>query len=228
MRSPRCFRSTVRASLRNSPHEPSCRTRPTPGRGLGDARAHAGAPSHTTPYGVFEVGAKIGLAAGEVSGASSVPRTTARAAFYFRGPAIDACAEAEQRGRQGRLMLHPSAHPSWPSQVAAEPVERLPACDGVRRASCPNRGPWRCRPLTPTDPRPASIPPHIIEQTSTGEFRQAINVFIGLECDRPKRNWPSSCRRCSPAGQVRRLAQPARLRGQGVQPAAVLGCAGGA
>ncbi|MCB0240049.1 MAG: hypothetical protein KDH08_15700, partial [Anaerolineae bacterium] len=56
---------------------------------------------HESPYGSFAIGVKIGLAAGPVEWCIVRATDDRRAMYYFRGPAIDACAEAEHQAKAG-------------------------------------------------------------------------------------------------------------------------------
>ena len=136
---------------------------------------------HETPYGVFEVGVKIGLATGDVAWGIVRSEDDARAAFYFRGPAIDACAEAEHHAQTGDLILHPSAMGALRNAIEGEE-----SGNGMRVASLTTALPAP-QPVTldlpPLDLQAHFFPRAIIEQTFSGEFRQAINVFINLRGD---------------------------------------------
>ena len=145
---------------------------------------------HETRYGAFEIGVKMGLAMGAVEWGIIRSDDGGRAMYYFRGDAIDACAQAEHHAQTGDIILHPSAaslegevedtgggvrvanvttilpHPQ-PVTLDPSPVSRLPP------------------PVTLDPPdldlQDAFFPRAILEQTTNGEFRQAINMFIGLE-----------------------------------------------
>lgn len=56
-----------------------------------------------TKYGAFEMGVKVGLSAGEV--AWGILGRGERRTYFFRGPAIDACAQAEHHAAKGEIVV---------------------------------------------------------------------------------------------------------------------------
>jgi class 3 adenylate cyclase/tetratricopeptide (TPR) repeat protein len=151
-----------------------------------------------TPWGRFEMGVKIGLAAGPLQwgiiryGRGEHPhghphrhpqgQPHGRAAFYFRGPAIDACAAADAHTLPGELVLHPSC-----TRQLACAVQVMPLTDGFARVIGVNFAlPTPQPPDLPTVDRSALaafLPDAIIDQTEVGEFREAVNVFVNLQGD---------------------------------------------
>jgi predicted ATPase/class 3 adenylate cyclase len=138
---------------------------------------------YETPFGSFEISSKIGVDMGQIEWGIIGNEAEPRAAYYFRGAAIDGCSLAEHQAARGDLII---------SAAVAEAVRSLTAVVTQQIGSY-----YR---VLPTNP-----PPHILSdrftphfdsfgtiatqyyptdtlyQTHLGEFRQVINVFIGLE-----------------------------------------------
>ncbi|MBN1889186.1 MAG: AAA family ATPase, partial [Thermoflexales bacterium] len=136
-------------------------------------------PNHTTPYGSFQFSAKVGLAAGEVAWGIVRSQDDTQATFFFRGSAIDDCAGAEKHATKGMVLLSPTIHPLLADQVTSLPVDdHFRVLQVTADAPAPQ----------PIDLPPASVeqmarffPHEIVTQAHSGEFRQVVNVFIGLE-----------------------------------------------
>ncbi|MEZ4767289.1 MAG: tetratricopeptide repeat protein [Caldilineales bacterium] len=135
-------------------------------------------PHHTSPYGSFEIGVKVGLATGEVQWGIVRSGDDRRAMYYFRGPAIDACAGAEHKARSGDTILDSSA---WQILRDSVSVEEL---DGMARlldvtGDLPAAG---IPPARPADLALMSryFPASVLTQELTGEFRWVTNVFVAL------------------------------------------------
>ncbi|MFZ1397883.1 MAG: adenylate/guanylate cyclase domain-containing protein, partial [Candidatus Promineifilaceae bacterium] len=62
-------------------------------------------PTSHTPYGDFQMTAKLGLALGEASWGIISNAAQERAAFYFRGTAVEDCALAQQAAQPGEIVL---------------------------------------------------------------------------------------------------------------------------
>ena len=142
-------------------------------------------PHHVTPYGDFTVAVKIGLAAGEVRWGIIRSEDESRTAFYFRGDAIDGCANAEKHAKHNGLILHPSVRTIFADVVATQPVvdgyvQVVDVLASDLRSPPPESALWRL-PEPDPDVQARFFPGSIVEQTHTGEFRQVINVFIGLD-----------------------------------------------
>ena len=76
-----------------------------------------------TPYASFDLGVKLGMAAGAVDWGIIAAEDEARAAAYFRGPSIDASAAAEKFAGHNDLILAPAVREELADLVTGEPVE---------------------------------------------------------------------------------------------------------
>ena len=77
---------------------------------------------YETEYGMLQVGVKVAMAVGEVEWAILRAEDDSRATFYFRGEAINACAEAEKYAPRNDLVLHPSAQAFLADAVTTAPL----------------------------------------------------------------------------------------------------------
>jgi predicted ATPase/class 3 adenylate cyclase len=132
-----------------------------------------------TQYGDFAFSAKVGLAAGEVTWGIIKTEETGRAAYYFRGSAIEGCAGAEKVAHAGDIIAAPSAYEAACTCVLAQQVD----------------GHWRIERITANLPQPQAInlpdpdveqmarffPRSLIEQDISGEFRQVLTLFISVQ-----------------------------------------------
>ena len=131
-----------------------------------------------TPYGSFELHAKVGLAVGEASWGIVASQDRRRAASYFRGAAVDGCARAEHLAQAGEIVMDAA----FASRVARW-VEAQPVDDQYRltRVTAPLPSPQAVD-LPPADAQVVArfYPQSLLSQAHSGEFRQVVNLFINL------------------------------------------------
>ncbi len=153
-------------------------------------RQHLAARGHyETPWGGFDIGVKIGLAAGTVRW-RILRQHDERAAYYVRGPAIDGCAAVDVHAEPGDLVLHPSSRSLLREAVTLEEIPRSTEDGwelGFARVAAVE--------TTLPDPQAVHLPPvdagtlaaflprEVIEQTEVGEYRHVVNVFVNLQGD---------------------------------------------
>ena len=65
---------------------------------------------------------KIGLAIGQVSWGILASLNGHRATYYFQGPAVDGCAEAEHHATAGDIVMNEQVREFLSKQVIVEPV----------------------------------------------------------------------------------------------------------
>ncbi len=135
----------------------------------------------TTPYGDFPFSAKVGLATGTAVWGIVESQDGARAAFYFKGTAVTAAADAEHHARADEIILSPAAGDALRGLITAEAVNDHWRVTGASDAvALPAPQPVQLPPLD-HDTAAVFVPRNLIEQTVPGEFRQVINLFISLE-----------------------------------------------
>lgn len=134
--------------------------------------------AQTTLYGQFTLSAKVGLAMGEVQWGIVQAEDGSRAAYYFRGSAIDGCSDAEHHARAGEIVLSSDLYARLGDHVTVVPAESCYRLTGLSGK------------LPPAEPVPEKagdleihrrfFPESLLTQVASGEFRQVVNVFIGL------------------------------------------------
>ncbi len=136
--------------------------------------------SLASPYGSFAIGVKIGLAAGAVEWGIVRSTDDRRAMYYFRGPAIDACAEAEHRASAGDIVLAPEvmdrAQEFATVAVSGETARVVAVSGELPAAAVP-----QAQVLPPDLELMAHyFPLSVLTQAYSGEFRWVVNVFVAL------------------------------------------------
>ena len=136
-------------------------------------------PEHETPYGSFPIGMKLGIATGSVAWRIVAAQDRTRAAFYFRGAPIDDSAGAEKYARENDVVLAPSAHAVLQDVVDGELIDlhlRVRDVSGTP----PQAQPFDLSSV-PYQHQNAFLPGTVVRQKHRGEFRQNVNLFIGLQ-----------------------------------------------
>lgn len=137
--------------------------------------------SFVTPYGKFNISVKIGLGAGEARWRIVTATDGNRATYYFHGSAIESAVSSLTLSGSGEIILSPDLY-----QTLGEAVS------GARRGGCflltklSKRFPARKRiDLPPPDPEHLRVfcSEEISSYDLTGEFRPAVNLFIGIQQD---------------------------------------------
>lgn len=132
-----------------------------------------------TPYGRFDIFAKIGLASGIAQWGIITSPTEQRAVYYFKGPAVEGSAEAEHQANPGEVILDGETYTQAEGWIQ---VERRGA--HYRLVGSSGLEPAAKAPLTLPHPDKTILerfyPAAIIEQTQSGEFRDMVNLFINL------------------------------------------------
>jgi len=130
-----------------------------------------------TPVGDFELAVKLGLAAGEMEAGLFGPET--HRAYYFRGAAIDLCAQAEHYCEKGEIVLTAALM----HKVAQLESAEIPHSVGfVRLTAHPPTPPLAEAFWPPLNFEIATLffPRTLIETTQAGEFRVLVSVFVSI------------------------------------------------
>jgi class 3 adenylate cyclase/tetratricopeptide (TPR) repeat protein len=129
-----------------------------------------------TIYGTFEFTARIGLTCGTVSWGILHSENRKNATYFFRGSAVDDCAQAEQHAGLGEILITDDLYRQVSERVQVLPggsFHRLVGfhadLPGVQQVAFP-----------PVDLEISRIfmPEEIVAQDAHGEFRQVVNLFI--------------------------------------------------
>lgn len=140
---------------------------------------HAAAqPLHGTPYGDFTIGIKVGLAVGEVAWGIIASKDERRAAFYFQGIAVDQCADVEHQAHSGEIILSEAFYRNVKGSVTVEPA----GDHFCLRDVTGDLPPAQAAVPSKVDLNIASrfFPRELLIQSTSGEFRQVVNLFINL------------------------------------------------
>ena len=131
-----------------------------------------------TPYGTFRISAKIGLATGAVSWGILRSRKGSRAAYYFRGDAVEGAAGAEHQALAGDIILNGEIREQLGSVVETEPIARFHSLLAVM-GDLPAGQPVA---LPPVDAAAAAVfvPRELVDRDLRGEFRQTAALFLQI------------------------------------------------
>lgn len=127
----------------------------------------------------FQIGIKLGLSYGEVEWGIVGNK---RRSFYFRGPAVDGCAENQMRASEQEIVLDSTLKLLLPPGVAVSPLGN--AGHYLYSGSSPKTPPkLREVELPELDPAFAAryLPGPVIELNGRGEFRSVVSVFCSFE-----------------------------------------------
>ena len=136
-----------------------------------------------TAFGPIEISSKIGVDVGNVTWGIIKNDAHKRAAYYFRGPAIDGCSQAEHLAERGDLIVSERVFTAVSPHITTQPI-----ADHFRITQASNSlFPAKTATLPEFAPLATQAakyyPPDILHQTAPGEFRQVINVFIDLDAN---------------------------------------------
>ena len=134
-----------------------------------------------TPFGAIHISSKIGVDVGLVQWGIITHDQYQRAAYYFRGSAIDGCSEAEHQAARGELILSGNVFTAVSSHIAAQQRNqhfRVTQVEDSLFTAATSPLPD----FTPFSTLTTQYyPQDILQQVAPGEFRQVINVFIALD-----------------------------------------------
>ena len=136
--------------------------------------------SHKTPYGVFNVSAKIGMALGRVSWGILRSRSGDKATYYFRGSAVNEAVQAERQANTGDIVLNKKIYDVLSREVVADRFSSFYYLQGISISDeLPLSQPVKSL-LTDSTIASAFVPADVITENLRGEFRQAANLFIKI------------------------------------------------
>jgi class 3 adenylate cyclase len=124
------------------------------------------------------VSTRVGLACGGVNWGIVTSGQANRAIYYFRGDAVENCAEAEGLAEAGETIIDSATHARLQPFILCEEIS-----NHYRVVSVNETIPGSVIPQQKQlDLETSSLfyPQELITQTSSGEFRQIVNMFINL------------------------------------------------
>ncbi|MEM9918126.1 MAG: tetratricopeptide repeat protein [Bacteroidota bacterium] len=132
-----------------------------------------------TRFGDFQIGIKIGLSYGDVHWGIVGEE---QKAFYFRGPAIDSCAESEHHAQDqdiimddallGRFKERPSV-----VETSSDGYYRLTESIDTEYREVPDLE----LPVLKRDTLTKFLPTSVLRMNASGEFRNVISIFISFK-----------------------------------------------
>ncbi|MEW6240426.1 MAG: AAA family ATPase [Chloroflexota bacterium] len=141
-------------------------------------RAH---PNVETSFGRFPIFIKAGVGFGEASWLILKNADGRRVTYCVRGASVDGSVDAEECARPGDVVLDSDSYALLKEFVAVEPAGDCFRVNEVRG------GLPAPLPYSDPDPDPALLalfyPEGLIHQPVVGEFRQVVNMFIGIPYD---------------------------------------------
>ena len=132
-----------------------------------------------TRFGVFDFSAKIGLALGESVWGIISSNDGKRATYYFSGSAINGCAQAEAYGTAGDIIADNAFYKAAQGRIAANAVDEYWRLEHIM-GEIHSPGPVAVPPIN-IDLASRFVPRALLERETEGEFRQILNLFIGLQ-----------------------------------------------
>ena len=131
-----------------------------------------------TRFGDFHLTVKVGLSFGEIT--AGVVGLPGQRAFYFRGPAVEAAAEAEHHALAGVTVVG-KGFIGPPHDADLDVAEISPGFSRLERISRPEiDGPASRPPDLGPEVTAEFVPPAVIEAAGVGEFRTVASVFLSL------------------------------------------------
>ena len=144
-----------------------------------------------TPYGTYHITAKMGVTVGEAVWGIITSEDESQAAYYFRGSAVEECAEVEHAASAGEIILDALVCQQAPAHAQVEPHGDYFRLMGMGAEEDPDTGnllEWGTMALS-TGPGEIVdeyvsfvrfFPESLVTQEHTGEFRQVVNLFIQM------------------------------------------------
>src|SRR5215208_5520527 len=129
-----------------------------------------------TIYGTFEFTARIGLTCGTVSWGILHSEAKKNATYFFRGSAVDDCAQAEQEAGLGQILITQALYQQVGEWIQVQPSGSFFQLAGFN-TDLPGAKPAVFPPVDLEISR-IFMPEEIIAQDVRGEFRQVVNLFV--------------------------------------------------
>ncbi len=138
-------------------------------------------PTHDTPFGQFNLAAKVGLDIGTLEWGVIQSDDGRRALYYFRGPVIEGSAAAQSFAARGDVLITAAVRMAAAGLVNCEPVPDDPAVSRVTSFGGAPPAPLLPEPVA-ADPALVVrfVPPEVLTLAVSGEFRHVVSLFIHL------------------------------------------------
>ncbi|HVN15707.1 MAG TPA: tetratricopeptide repeat protein [Anaerolineales bacterium] len=135
-------------------------------------------PLHTTEYGNFKISVRIGLGLGEARWRIIEAEDKSKATYYFHGTAIGRGIEAQSRAEAGEIIADKSIKEKLKRKISGKPKNGFYLVTDLREDK-PKKQDWA---ESESDPHLLRLfwSEQIVAQLHSGEFRPAVNLFIGI------------------------------------------------
>ncbi len=132
-----------------------------------------------TRFGSFDFSAKVGLANGGTRWGILHSADRTRAMYYFSGPAIDGCAEAEHHAQAGEIVCSAELYEGIQRHIVCQPIADFWR---IEKYQSPLPAPTLVHNVSPdTDLASRFAPRFLLERDIEGEFRQILNLFVNVQ-----------------------------------------------
>lgn len=131
-----------------------------------------------TRYGDFAIGVKVGLSYGAVRW--GIPGQAGKYSFYFRGPGVEGCAQAEWRAAQGQIVVDQAALSRIRDYVGTEPIADT-ACHRVTACSFDLPAVGATLPSFSREDLSPFVPDAVLDLGVKAEFREVCPLFLSFE-----------------------------------------------
>jgi predicted ATPase/class 3 adenylate cyclase len=131
-----------------------------------------------TPYGRFSITVKVGVALSETSWGIITSTDQRRAAYFFRGTAVDGSAEAEHYAAPGDVIVDPAFHQQAEKMATFESIGAHYRLVDLSLEPAPSQ-PFAL-PKFNIDYAVRFYPHDLYLQPQNGEFRRCTNLFVRL------------------------------------------------
>jgi predicted ATPase/class 3 adenylate cyclase len=132
-----------------------------------------------TPTTNFDITVKLGIGAGSVEWGIIAAQDKNRATYYFRGAAVDDCAQSEKFCSGNDLVISPAAQDVLGEYVLGKPIKDHFEVAEITAALPPPQ--VVTLPEISTAQQTIFYPKEVFDQSSSGEFRRAISVFVNFQ-----------------------------------------------
>jgi predicted ATPase/class 3 adenylate cyclase len=135
-------------------------------------------PVRQTVYGKFSFTVKIGLAVGSVTWRILRSDEGDQATYYFRGSAVEGCADAEHHASAGEIVLTDAMNELLRDSIRTRPLASFHRFARFR-IEPPGPSPNFFPPID-LDAARVFMPEEVIVHDVRGEFRQIVNLFMRI------------------------------------------------
>lgn len=147
-----------------------------------------------TPLGTFAFSGRVGVAAGSVNW--GIVGNDQRRTAYFRGVAVDACAEAEHQATNGEIILTQQVAVALTGYLTVSSRGDHARLDAITQPLPLSKPPRFDQDGGKLETAVAFHPESLLNMTAKGEFRQVITAFVNVKGNPPPAKLDQFMQRC--------------------------------